>query len=299
MSNEVPLPNSSKLSAKEHVPHHFDASVFMPKSFSKRAFLYATAIYLMITGATVYAFSDKDETKPLEVGGATISLALDQFGPPSNEANNPVEEIAEPTPEPEPEVQPEPEPEVQPEPEPEPEVKPEPIVKEIEAPAPPVVKKEVKPKPKKEIQEKKERKERKEHHERRHVKHKPQQQANPDAKPHDKPREHSARRGGSPHQGKVMVFGRDNHPVLVAIKSAIDKALIYPRKAQMLRQEGTAVVQFTYTKSGNLKGLRLLKSTGIKELDEAAMRTIVRASANFPSVEQNYTLRLPITFDIR
>lgn len=97
----------------------------------------------------------------------------------------------------------------------------------------------------------------------------------------------------------LMVYGRDAHPVLAQIKAAIDRSLVYPRKSRMLREQGVAVVQFVYTPQGKLYRLTLLRSTGSKALDKAAIHAIKLASGNFPAVERAYTLRLPITFNLR
>lgn len=110
-------------------------------------------------------------------------------------------------------------------------------------------------------------------------------------------RENVAMRSGRSSE-QVLILGRDQHPVLPQIKHAIDSNLLYPRRARMMREEGAAIVQFTYTRQGQLSRLRLLRSTGSAELDDAAKQTIIRASASFPQVKEDYTLRLPIIFKL-
>ena len=66
----------------------------------------------------------------------------------------------------------------------------------------------------------------------------------------------------------------------------------------MMREQGAAIVQFTYTKQGQIKRLRLLRATKSQELNDAAIQTIIRASASFPKVNQDFTLRLPIIFKL-
>ena len=61
---------------------------------------------------------------------------------------------------------------------------------------------------------------------------------------------------------------------------------------------GGVSVQFTYTKQGQIKRLRLLRATKSQELNDAAIQTIIRASASFPKVNQDFTLRLPIVFKL-
>lgn len=101
-----------------------------------------------------------------------------------------------------------------------------------------------------------------------------------------------------PSSEQVLILGRHQHPVLTQIKQAIDSNLLYPHRARMMREEGAAIVQFTYTRQGQLRRLRLLRSTGSAELDDAAKQTIIRASASFPQVKEDYTLRLPIIFKL-
>lgn len=95
---------------------------------------------------------------------------------------------------------------------------------------------------------------------------------------------------------QVLILGRDSHPVLAKIKQEIDSNLLYPRRARLLKEQGAAIVQFTYTRQGQIQRLRLLRSSGSYELDEAAKQTIIRSSASFPKVNQDFTLRLPIIF---
>ena len=241
------------------------------------------------------------EVTTLDLGAGTISLELSQF---SNQADSaPVDvgtEIApepEPEPIPEPEPKPIPEPEAEPTPEPEPEVVPEPT------PAPAPV---VKPEKKKQVEPERVH-HRREHHEPREH-HKPHYRERDHAReqhpPHETAAKAAAAQNAKPTQqrgasAQLMIYGRDQHPVLSKIKSAIDAHLMYPRKARMMRTEGTAVVQFVYTDTRKIKRLRLLKSTGHKELDRAALRSIMVASADFPAVDRSFTLRLPITFEIR
>lgn len=257
--------------------------------YNGRAFMWASAIYLAIGAVTVFALTSRAEEKPLELGGSTAVIALDQFG---DHAQANIPNMAPPAAQ-----QPEPEPE--PGKEHEPEKKPDPEVKKLtqEPHAPPPVKKERERRVKPENKVKPERKER--HQEKRERPQRKERESKAERRDHSAALPHQAsggRKGGSPQAGKVMVFGRDNHPVLLKIKQAIDSNLLYPRRARMMREEGAAIVQFTWTSSGQLVRLRLLRSTGSRELDEAAVQTIVRASASFPKVSHNFTLRLPILF---
>lgn len=95
-----------------------------------------------------------------------------------------------------------------------------------------------------------------------------------------------------------LVFGKDHNPILLAIKHAIDKNLAYPRKARLMKQQGTAVVSFKY-KHKKLISKKLIKSSGSKLLDKAALDTIDKASISFPVSNDLLTITIPIEFKLR
>lgn len=95
-----------------------------------------------------------------------------------------------------------------------------------------------------------------------------------------------------------LVFGKDHNPILLAIKHAIDKNLAYPRKARLMKEQGTAVVSFKY-KHKKLISKKLIKSSGFKLLDKAALDTIDKASISFPVSSDLLTITIPIEFKLR
>ena len=263
--------------------------VNLPPNAIKPALALSLCLYGTVAWGTYQLMHHKPETNltALDLGAATIDLDLGQFV--ADPIDQPQPEP--PAPEPKPVSEPKPEPEPEPIPEPEPQVTPEPEPTPVAAPMP-----QVKPK---------ERPPRKEHHHQR-TEHRPEQRAE---RP---PRERVAQADHRPKQmeraaaqptqsgasQRVLILGKDQHPVLLRIKKAIDGNLLYPRKARLMRLEGVAVVQFTYTKERTLRQLRLLKGTGHRELDAAALDSIKRAVHAFPAVDHNFTLRLPIRFEL-
>lgn len=236
----------------------------MPNTALKPALALTLCLYgALALGAYQLLHSPKPQITDLSLGNATIDLDLGQF-------------VAAPSPEPaqEPaqEEMPPPEPETQHEPVPAPQLQ--------------TAKPQVKPEPK--------------------VQARPEPVTAKKRKAHHKSRRHEvaktqAKRGGGGPSGasqRVLILGKDQHPVLLGIKKAIDGNLLYPRKARVMRLEGVAVVQFTYTKERKLRSLRLIKGTGHQLLDEAALSAIKRALSSFPQVSENYTLRLPIRFEL-
>lgn len=263
--------------------------VNLPPNAIKPALALSLCLYGAVAWGTYQLMHSKQspDLTQLDLGSATINLDLGQFV----EDPVPLPQPEALAPEPEPELVPEPVPEPEPIPEPEPQVTPEPEPAPVAAPVP-----QVKPK---------ERPLRKEHHHQR-TEHRPEQRAE---RP---PRERVAQADHRPKQmeraaaqptqsgasQRVLILGKDQHPVLLRIKKAIDGNLLYPRKARLMRLEGVAVVQFTYTKERTLRKLRLLKGTGHRELDAAALDSIKRAVYAFPPVDHNFTLRLPIRFEL-
>lgn len=89
-----------------------------------------------------------------------------------------------------------------------------------------------------------------------------------------------------------------NHPVLAAIKSAINKNHIYPRAAKRLKQQGEVLVEFIWTKDMELKGLKILKSSKHKALNEAALATITAAAKSFPKHDKTMQIQIPLVYKI-
>ena len=292
-SASLTLPSAKGLAQAIHAPHSFDAMLGKISSFNnctKSAFIITCSLYLSVAAAafSYYKYNYNQEPINLDLGSPTIALSLEQFGDLTTPAQPlPTEPVQEPEPLPEPEPQPQP----QPQPEPEPQIESQPPVENTAiAPPPPVVKKE-RPMERKRA-----------HNPHRH-KHQNQRKAqNYQARANNiaSANTQTAQSARPPKQGhaseQVLILGRDQHPVLSKIKQAIDSNLLYPRRARMMREQGAAIVQFNYTKQGQIKRLRLLKATKSQELNDAAIQTIIRASASFPKVNQDFTLRLPIVF---
>ncbi|WP_096015223.1 energy transducer TonB [Campylobacter lanienae] len=89
-----------------------------------------------------------------------------------------------------------------------------------------------------------------------------------------------------------------NHPFLAAIKSAIDKEHRYPRMAKKLRQQGEILVAFIWTKDMELKGVKIIKPSPHKILNEAALATIMAASKNFPKNDKTIEIQIPLVYKI-
>ncbi|MRI82869.1 MAG: hypothetical protein C6I00_00425 [Nitratiruptor sp.] len=81
-----------------------------------------------------------------------------------------------------------------------------------------------------------------------------------------------------------------------AIRAAIMRHRFYPRLARRSRKEGEVLVAFTLTPTGHLQDLRILRSSGHKLLDRAALQAIQRASKEFPRPQEPVSITVPIEY---
>jgi protein TonB len=85
------------------------------------------------------------------------------------------------------------------------------------------------------------------------------------------------------------------------VKQKINTVWDYPESAQKARLDGSLALQFSISRTGIIKQVRLLRSSGYTELDDEAMRAIA-VSSPFPPLPGNLRLsRLNIlaTFEYR
>ncbi|MCY1707437.1 TonB family protein [Pannonibacter sp. SL95] len=84
------------------------------------------------------------------------------------------------------------------------------------------------------------------------------------------------------------------------ISRALRRALYYPPSAKRRRLTGETLVSFVVAKGGNASSIRVARSSGVPELDEAALETVRRA-APFPAIppaarRDSWTFTIPIAF---
>lgn len=84
------------------------------------------------------------------------------------------------------------------------------------------------------------------------------------------------------------------------ISRALRRALYYPPSAKRRRLTGETLVSFVVAKGGNASSIRVARSSGVPELDEAALETVRRA-APFPAIpsgarRDSWTFSIPIAF---
>ncbi|ABC33592.1 Periplasmic protein TonB, links inner and outer membranes [Hahella chejuensis KCTC 2396] len=87
-----------------------------------------------------------------------------------------------------------------------------------------------------------------------------------------------------------------------ALQLALEKNKRYPLSAKRRRQEGTSTVEFTIMKSGDIAEVRLLDSSGISRLDEAAVKALVTLAQFHPIPDEldrnHWKMSVPIRFQL-
>lgn len=90
---------------------------------------------------------------------------------------------------------------------------------------------------------------------------------------------------------------------LALVQAWLERHKEYPRRAQLRRIEGTAVLRFVMDREGKLVSYRLERGSGHSVLDEAVREMIERASP-FPPLppeiqQANLELVVPVSFYLR
>ncbi len=90
---------------------------------------------------------------------------------------------------------------------------------------------------------------------------------------------------------------------LTKLRSAIDRNKKYPRASIKLREQGRVVVSFRVLNSGIFQNMKILKSSGKKRLDKAALKALQKTSS-FYKFDKNINkefmdITLAIKFKLR
>ena len=82
------------------------------------------------------------------------------------------------------------------------------------------------------------------------------------------------------------------------IQRAIQKHHKYPKRAQKMRHQGVVEVSFLYKKDGTVRDVKVIKSSGFETLDEAAVELINRAVPDFPTLDRDYVIKIPVSYKL-
>ncbi len=83
---------------------------------------------------------------------------------------------------------------------------------------------------------------------------------------------------------------------LERIREAVRGFLRYPFIARRMGWEGTVIVCFILYPNGEIKDLKVEKSSGFEILDKYALKAVSKASPSFPRPSEPVTIVLPITY---
>lgn len=72
----------------------------------------------------------------------------------------------------------------------------------------------------------------------------------------------------------------------------------YPSSAKKRRQRGTVTVEFSYAPFGVVSGIRVVKSSGHKILDDTVVAVIERVKGKFPPIKEKTTITVPVKFSL-
>jgi len=90
---------------------------------------------------------------------------------------------------------------------------------------------------------------------------------------------------------------------LAALAAQINRRRYYPKIARRRGEQGRVVVSFVVSKYGELSDMKVVESSGIKRLDEAALKTLRRASPFKPIPtaldKERWSISVPIEFKLR
>lgn len=100
-------------------------------------------------------------------------------------------------------------------------------------------------------------------------------------------------------QMQTLSYGNSDDPFLKELKTAIDRAGIYPRIARKIRLEGEIWLEFIWTKNSKLEDLKITKKSNHDILDKSALETIIKASRNFPKHHKTIKIQVPIIYKIK
>lgn len=87
--------------------------------------------------------------------------------------------------------------------------------------------------------------------------------------------------------------------LLTALHNAIQAKQLYPSTALFMQQSGTAIVHFRLLPNGTIQNSRILKSSGYKILDNAALNAVAAISPfHTPPTTKPQTFKVAVSFAI-
>ena len=96
------------------------------------------------------------------------------------------------------------------------------------------------------------------------------------------------------------VGGSERDAYLSAVRREIEKHKRYPARAQMMRKQGVVTVSFSIAADGSISGASVVKSSGVEDLDGAALKAVASARSIGPRpAGVSSSITVPISFNLR
>jgi len=109
----------------------------------------------------------------------------------------------------------------------------------------------------------------------------------------------STERGGGGGLGLSGEGGEGKSYDYGYVRDAVMKNLKYPEKARRFGWEGKVVLHFVINEAGSIRDVRILRSSGVQMLDEAAKDALARVAAFRNKYNGLVTVQLPIEFRLK
>lgn len=98
------------------------------------------------------------------------------------------------------------------------------------------------------------------------------------------------------------IAGKELNQLIILIYKSIDKNKVFPRQAEVLHQKGKVVISFILYPNGEIKNIFIVKSSGFKILDNAALTAIQKSSPihgtkQYLKTAQNFTVPIGYHFE--
>ena len=65
-----------------------------------------------------------------------------------------------------------------------------------------------------------------------------------------------------------------------------------------MRHQGVVEVSFLYKKDGTVRDVKIIKSSGYETLDETAVELINYAAPDFPILDRDYVIKIPVSYKL-
>lgn len=106
----------------------------------------------------------------------------------------------------------------------------------------------------------------------------------------------------SPLEQSKAISGKQLNQLIILIYKAIDAHKIYPEAARELHQTGKVLIAFSLLPSGQIEHVELIKTSGFKRLDNAAIASLKNTAkidgvSRYLKHQQSFTI--PIIFSMK